>query len=367
MNYLVLLVFLVGLGIFLFSTFFAPPHLASEILLSPHWVLGDFDTSTLAGTDEEGWVPLLLNEELLFVHQNAVVGVRERQAFHISYNRNAYINTTRNHRVFVLKNQYGDILQVFESSSFPLLFDTAVAAISPDGLGLELWDREGNLIFSRRWASIISAVDLVLVDGQLFTAVGLLDGRVYLFAGEEELFSPEPDNSSIAVLYNLALHHSVLRRKQFINLFTVEGYDPAVLRKRSFSLTAQGELLPPTVSTVSLHFQPLGPTKMAVLDGGGAVLLEESERVLKYSFGEAGAEQPVIINGVGNFRDVWLNNDLGIYSFGDSSQSRIEIQASDNVTLFFSQKPFAMAAEMIGDILYVRNTRILSAYILEEG
>ena len=366
MNYLVLLIFLAGLGIFLLATIFFPPRLASEILLSPHWTLREPVFPQIVDRDEQDWVPLILDEELLFVRYDGVVSLREKQDFHLSHNRNSYINTSRNHSVLVLKDHYGEILRSFENPSFPLLFDSAIAAVSQDGLGLEIWNSEGTVLFSRRWASLISAVDLLTIDGYLFTAVGLLDGRVYLFSGAEELFPIEPEGSDIPILYDLALHAS--DRRGEVHLFTVEGFNPAMLKKQTFAVSPEGQLTMANVSSVFLPSQPIRPPRMEVLDNDGSnllVLLEDQSRAI--GFDQELSDDPLVIDGLGDFKHAWRHNNFSIYCFSDPTQSEITIRSGNNAILFSSQRPFPVAAEIAGNIIYVRNSHLLSAYLLEEG
>lgn len=375
MRYFLLFLFFTGLVFFLFSTFIQPPALAGEILLSPQWVLAEPIESSGVSAEEEGWASLLLNEELLFVHSNGTVGTREQQSFHLSYTENSYVNMRRNSAIFVVKNYFGNILDVYEQHGFPLLFDSGIAIVGPDGLSLEIWDQDGELLLSRSWSGLIAAVDLLRVDGVLVSAVGLLDGRVYLFAnGEEWVFSDPP-----SVLYNLALHvsgsGSSTGNRQALHLFSVEGFNPAMLKERVFRPSEDNSFLFTTVNSVPLPSQPRYSPPIIIVDE--EVILGEGEQARKYRFGQGLSQEVRIIEGPGDFQHVWWDRELGIHSYffttsaqpaaATSAQSEIKIYVGEDTLLFSSSAPFAATVQMDAPFVYVRNGNILSLYRLEEG
>lgn len=375
MRYFLLFLFFTGLVFFLFSTFIQPPALAGEILLSPQWVLAEPIQSSGVSAEEEGWASLLLNEELLFVHSNGTVGTREQQNFHLSYTENSYVNMRRNSAIFVVKNYFGNILDVYEQHGFPLLFDSGIAIVGPDGLSLEIWDQDGELLLSRSWTGLIVAVDLLMVDGVLVSAVGLLDGRVYLFAnGEEWVFSDPP-----SVLYNLSLHvsDSDTGNRQALHLFSVEGFEPAMLKERVFRPSEDNSFLFTTVNSVPLPSQPRYSPPIIIIDE--EVILGEGAQARKYRFGQGLSQEARIIEGPGDFQHVWWDRELGVYSYffttstqstsaqSTSAQSEIKIYVGEDTLLFASSAPFAAAVQMDAPFVYVRNGNILSLYRLEEG
>ena len=374
MKYLIPLIFFLGLGFFLLSTIFYPQRLATEILLTPQWMFTEPLANHGADSGEYDWIPLHLNDELLFVNDSGLVGAREKQDFHLSYNRNSYVNISRNHSIFAIKNQHGDVRRVFESTFFPLLFDSGMVAISADGLELKIWDEEGAILLSHRWASLITTVDVLTVDGQMFSGVGLLDGRVYLFAGGEMLFAFEPElvDDQLSVVYKLLLHISQKGGRRFLHILTVEGFKPALLKNRLLSLPESGrEMISlASVSSLVLPSQPNRSPSMEVLNSPNALLvLEDQGRALAYPLGRAIRTNPFVIDGQGDFQWASLVADLdvGIYWFSDSSQSGMEIRSSDNMLLFSSQKPFAAVAEVTGAVIYFWDAVHLAAYRLEEG
>ncbi len=356
-----------------------PPRLADEILLSPYWTSAypaeSFGAETAAAAETEVWAPLFLGDELLFVHADGILGAREKEDFYLHYTANSYVNIPRKHTAVTVRNYSGDSIMSLDGAGFPILSNSLIFMVSPDGFGVDAQDAEGNRLFSRRWSSLVITADICRFGDDTMSAVGLLDGRVYVFVNAHEAVLSEPEDSELSVLYGLALHISEDRGKTFVHLFTVEGFHSLVLRHQTFEFTEEGTLVPAGNISIPLLSQTTAMIPIKIFDN--SVVLGRKEFAEVYSMDSLGLEvsdnrggsAPVIIQGSGNFQNVWQNAELDItmYSFADSRQSEMKMYTGAGMPIFSSLRSFASAVWTEGSIMYQRNSGRVFLYRIEEG
>ncbi|MGI9256155.1 MAG: hypothetical protein ACR2PY_04400 [Salinispira sp.] len=374
-QFLVVIVSAVIIGICV-SIVFNPPHLADEILLSPYWTSAyptEFSgtaQSSGAETAAEGWAPLFLGDELLFVHADGILGTLEKEDFYLHYTANSYVNIPREHTALTVRNYSGDSIMNLDGAGFPILSNSIIFMVSPDGFGVDAQDAEGNRLFSRRWASLVTTADIRRFDDDTMSAVGLLDGRVYVFVNAHEAVLSEPEDSELSVLYGFALHISENRGKTFVHLFTVEGFHSVLLRHQIFECTEEGTLIPVGNISIPLLSQTTAMIPLTVFDNSVVLGRKKFAEVYSlYSSGQELSDVPVIIQGAGDFQYVWQNAELNmtIFSFADSLRSEIKMYTGAGMPLFSSLRSFASAVWTEGSIMYQRNSGRVFLYRIEEG
>ncbi|MEI8094082.1 MAG: hypothetical protein WCG80_07720 [Spirochaetales bacterium] len=109
------------------------------------------------------------------------------------------------------------VLFRIKGQKYPFWSGGQLYAMDENRLGLTAYDVQGQLLWTKQFSSLISAVD----SAAGLTAVGTLDGRVQTFDAKGATPGPfVPGGSRVPVVYNVALSHDGKR------MLVLAGVDP---------------------------------------------------------------------------------------------------------------------------------------------
>ncbi len=306
-----------------------PRSTGTEPLLDRRWVLS-IDDATADGSAEDGAeaaaagedaaedgageapgiIPFRLGSRFGYFTSDGRLTHSEQIRYGVAQDAERYANYSVISENIVLQNPDGDLVRSIAAHGYPRLERGRLYVFAPGGSAVSEWTVDGRRIWTQDFLSVLTD----LASGEVGTAVGLLDGSVYLLGEDgEELFSYETEGSRLAVTLAVALGEDE------DVLAAVAGIDPQKLilferHTEGFFPVFQLELDSDYRRSVLLDFLDGGAT-LAVEQPGGLVLydrrtesfgrvdlggaveevqsLPEFDLVVTASRGDGGAEAPV--------------------------------------------------------------------------
>lgn len=194
---------------------------------------GGMGSTNETGTDaEEGTpTPFTLGEFFGFIDPRGTLRYQGRSLFGVSMDSDRFANYARVSESLVIQDRSGRLIQTIPEPGYPLLSAGRTLVFAPDGRSLSEWNDDGVEVWSRRFSSVITDIDIVANA----IGIGFLDGSVGLLIEEGgRVLRFEPRGSRVEVTYGVAVN------EDGSDMAAVSGLDPqrlTVLETSSDGLT----------------------------------------------------------------------------------------------------------------------------------
>ncbi len=383
---------LASTGLACLTFIFFPPVLSEEYLLVPRWAFSEMESGAAqsgaaqSGTAQSGaaqsapggdWLPLKLDNELLFVNGSGEYGQRIALNFHYTYTSRGFINTTQYHDSVIQHSPLGELRFVDNRHGFPLLFESAIAFITPDGLGFEVLDENHDALFKHRYASLITQIDAYDGETGLVIATGLLDGRYFVYAIDGSLLYEGivGEDSQIPVVYGLELMEASFDMQEVRHLYVsvVGGYPSASMEVAVLDVQASGESVELAFVKEDLGLKLTGVQEILMYQRDATafhIALPATGGFADYRFASdlRSAAEIQVSSNVPRLRSIKELPKGGYFRhYSDDDKSLLEIELLGGSAVMRRQLPFRSDAGVLNDSIIIRGGGLLSAYDLEEG
>ena len=191
-----------------------PRPMGTELLLDRKWVLsldggaaadGPADGGAAAGgpTGREARVmPFRLGSQFGYFTSGGELRHIEQIRYGIAQDAEQFANYSVISDNVVLQNPDGAFARSIAATGYPRLDHGRLFIFAPWGSAVSEWTLDGQQLWTRDFLSVLTDLD----TGENRTAVGLLDGSIYLLdEGGEELFSYATEGARVPVTLSVAL------------------------------------------------------------------------------------------------------------------------------------------------------------------
>lgn len=196
-------VFFIALGCSLLFIIFFPKTYAPE----PYFT-GSWETAIRSNYDEvpehklQEIVPFRSGSHFGYITSHGEIVYTEPIFYNVTFSEEYFINYAAVTENLLVKDISGKIIQAISTTGYPTVMNNRLFVIDKDRCGMSEWDIQGNIIWERRFSSIITAFDC----NEEHVIVGFLNGEIMLLDREtKEVFRDIPTGSRIRVIYGLAL------------------------------------------------------------------------------------------------------------------------------------------------------------------
>lgn len=377
MAYLRVFLYLLAGLLFALPLCILPPSISPEIALKSSWVRDERQPS-VAGA-QNSWVPLYMNDSLIYADSLGHVGPEVRKTFVLQYDSHGYYNSDQYHDLLVRKAPDGSIMRSVESRGFPLIDGEFFVVVDPDGLGIDVWDADAQRLFERRWATMVASVLPLSMKGRNLLLVGLLDGRIELLSSDGELLATWVDSvsSQFAIVYGLRQFSLEARSNEEVSrqfLFAITGYNPAFFKalelvefadgQYRFQENASMELPVGIQSAVRMELSPNGSGALEI-----AVISDRQSLLLSYSEDAEQQGAVALLDGHLNVRDAYFADfesipGLRLRSYSGNESYRLELLFGQGQQVMHATAAMDATFAVSGDTLFFRSAGKISAYEL---
>lgn len=165
--------------------FLVPVPAKRERSLSVDWHITLTPENAFTGVASQpesapGFTPLLLDDYLCYISEEGEIGYAETRLKRAALEDEYFINYSSVPERLIIKKSDGTIIAAVDTRGYPLIQSGRLFVLHQDRCGLSEYTPDGELIWSKRFASMITSFD----GTEQITALGLLDGRLIVINSE---------------------------------------------------------------------------------------------------------------------------------------------------------------------------------------
>lgn len=169
---------------------------------------GSWETAIRSYNDDipeeklEEIVPFRSGSHFGYITPNGEIVYTEPIFYNVTFSEKYFINYATVTENLLIKNVSGEIIQAISTMGYPVFVNNRLFVIDKDRCGIAEWDIQGNIIWKRRFPSLVTAFDC----NEEYVIVGFLNGEITLLDRDtKEVFRDIPTGSRIRIIYGLAL------------------------------------------------------------------------------------------------------------------------------------------------------------------
>jgi hypothetical protein len=178
--------------------FFFPIPAGKELFLLAAWRV-DLERAEISAQTprEDGEVsPFRLAGRLGYIDSRGNLLYREDVAYDAALHPDFFINYPAAPLNLLVRDRRGNFLGNIGAGGYPFIRGDNLFVVSPDGHGLSLFDPQGDLVWEKKFPSLITVAD----SGTDGSVVGLLNGGVsVLGSGGALVYETEPEGGEFPV------------------------------------------------------------------------------------------------------------------------------------------------------------------------
>lgn len=266
-----------------------PRHTGEEPLIERSWAVdieagaeaASADGSDGAEAAEPRVMPFRLGPVFGYFYTDGRILSADRVLYGLAQSGELFSNYSVVSENIVLQDRDGGLVRSIPASGYPQLDAGRLYVFAPDGSTVSQWTVDGAEVWRRNFVSVLTDLD----GGPAGTAVGLLNGELYLLDAEgEETFSYTAEGSRIGVTLSVAVGRSP-------DVFAaVSGIDPQRLilferHSEGFFPVFQLDLESDYRRSVVLEFLPDGRSLVVEQPGGVLVYDRHTEGFSRIDLG----------------------------------------------------------------------------------
>jgi hypothetical protein len=158
--------------------FLVPISVKRERYLAVDWRVTLTPENAFSGTagvsDDSPYTPLLLDDYLCYVSKEGAIGYAETRLQRAALGDKFFINYSSIPERLLIKGNDGRIASSIDTRGYPQIESGRLFVFHQDRSGISEYTSDGDLLWSKRFASIITSFS----SSDNHSAVGLLDGRL---------------------------------------------------------------------------------------------------------------------------------------------------------------------------------------------
>jgi hypothetical protein len=203
-------IFLAALALAVLYVIFFPAGAGKELFLLPVWTtdleLAQAAPQSIKGAEEvfafrlSGYLGYIDSRGKLLFHEQVAYGAAMGSEFFVNYPA-VPLN-------LLVRGRQGEFLGNADAGGYPFIRGGKIFVVSPDGYGLSLVDRYGELVWEKTFPSLITAADA----GEQSTALGFLSGTAAVLGsdGSVEYQTPPGDDTQTPVTLQVGIADDAL-------------------------------------------------------------------------------------------------------------------------------------------------------------
>ena len=167
--------------------FFVPTQIERERYLSVAWRVtltpeNAFAGNAAAAGSDSRYTPLLLADYLCYVNREGEIGYAETRLKRAALGNDYFINYSSIPERLLIKGNDGAIISAVDTRGYPLIESERLFVLHLDRCGISEYTSEGELLWTKRFASMITSFS----SSDSIAALGLLDGRLLVLNPDGE-------------------------------------------------------------------------------------------------------------------------------------------------------------------------------------